>query len=158
MHPEGGEGRVEKEVICVHQQFLLVVWMNNAERWENATLYMKRTSKVLQATLFLNEHSDTALSWFNQTTQQNGFRWSSIFVLALTSSRSKYYLWTASREKFENYQPIYFTVGFRKDNAWHSLPLLHWQVTFLLLCLNFPSGNENNKTDLIYIVLQNWQI
>lgn len=48
-----------------------------------------------------------------------------------TSSRSKYYLWTATTEKSESCEPVYFTVGFRKDNAWHSPPLLHRASLFL---------------------------
>lgn len=33
--------------------------MNNAERWENATLDMKGNRKILQATLFLNKNIHT---------------------------------------------------------------------------------------------------
>lgn len=110
----------------------------NAQRRETGERNSTHEREVLQATLLLNRHIHTQLYRGLTKPLSKADSDDLFFVCPSWSSRSECYLRTATRENSESWQPICFTVGFRKGNAWRSPPLSHWASHFPSPLPQFP--------------------
>lgn len=100
----------------------------NEQCWEmgECNSDMKGNRKILQATLFLNKNIHT-LHYHGLTKPLRKIDSDHLLHLSLHLQAPDQNITSDQQtQKPESWQLFYFTVGYRKDNAWHGSPLLHW--------------------------------